>query len=552
MNTLKNLFKNLFHTFTSECPMTRNLFALIVTLFSFIFATPAFATEKWEAGAGQFKCGSASQYDAGATTIPQAVSQAVAGWDACVAEYGDNNCSVMAKGYTVGPAICDYTRNHDPIDGALGDARAEAIFRAFNEQRPAAMAHRLPNQVMVDSAYKAAYLVIKPIPGATRVSHTCNNGRDDDGDGKVDMADPGCSSPEDNDEFNADPISSDPDVRWKDLVPVILKEAATPCPVSITGWWEIDPQDRQYHFHYNVDYGDCPMECRTSDVSERPGYQMMSPKGIATAAVTQTVPVATAGATGQLKWSELRTHIEAPERAPGIEYVDSTGADDSSMWFGRAAEITDRGDLIIVSFKSVCEDLILAELEQEYRGVDVVVLGSGMAQASVKGDGSSISTHPWGTVAGEFGLEAGNGHSAYIGTIGVGGSFDDNCDMPSTWMLQTRQGAVFNRMGVVGLLVDVRVQYTFGPSWAITPDDATTTDVNEYAVSPALGTNSLAFPIDIGPRFAFGRGVHHGWIAPTFTAGPKLRWLPDTTDQNLRHPTVTGDVGGTLNVGWTW
>lgn len=38
---------------------------------------------------------------------------------------------------------------------------------------------------------------------ATPVVYACNNGSDDDGDGLVDMSDPGCSSPTDNDEFNA-------------------------------------------------------------------------------------------------------------------------------------------------------------------------------------------------------------------------------------------------------------------------------------------------------------------------------------------------------------
>src|SRR3954463_12223570 len=31
----------------------------------------------------------------------------------------------------------------------------------------------------------------------------CSNGKDDDGDGLVDLADPGCSSPIDSDEYNA-------------------------------------------------------------------------------------------------------------------------------------------------------------------------------------------------------------------------------------------------------------------------------------------------------------------------------------------------------------
>lgn len=54
-------------------------------------------------------------------------------------------------------------------------------------------------------------------------SYACSNGRDDDGDGKIDFgADPGCSSTTDNDEFNAPPPPPPPPTGTKSAVPSSL------------------------------------------------------------------------------------------------------------------------------------------------------------------------------------------------------------------------------------------------------------------------------------------------------------------------------------------
>lgn len=540
--------------------MIKNLFsALVAILVSFFFvSTPALAQDASNSVLTPvYAVGSA---EVSATSAAQEVCSR---WQACEAASLDCDIVVQASTSNNEHVVRSRSTSFEFVDEtSLTLARRTNFTQQIAWACPAASSdldikagqlwpHKQPQlgyryawasvQPAVDAAVLAdlaADMVPPPPPTA------CNDGEDNDGDGLVDMVDPGCETPDDQNEWNVD---TNPDVRWKDLVSVILAEAVTPCPVTITGWWS--ETDRA--FHYKVDHGYCPSECRTSDVSEKmSGYQMMSPKGIAVSATTHPATVSTAPAKGSLSWKELRTHIEAPERAPGIEYVDQNGTEDTTMWFGRAANVTDRGDLIIIDFKSVCDDLIVAELLQEYHGIDGVVLASGTLQGSVLGDGVSLTTHPSGSVVAEFGLEAGTGHTAFIGTVGWGGYFDDNCNMPAAWMPQVRLGAVFNRMGQVGMIVDVRGQYSFAPSYGITPDDPTTEE-NEYAPYPELGTNAFGVFVDVGPRIAFGqRGVHQGWIAPTLTAGPKLRWIePTPGDQRV---TLTGDIGASLNMGWTF
>ena len=270
--------------------------------------------------------------------------------------------------------------------------------------------------------------------------------------------------------------------------------------MTITGWWEIDPQDREYHFHHKVDYGYCPDDCRTSDVSATmPGYQMTSPKGTAMAAATHqsVLTVVQGSSSGTLTWTELRTHIEAPERAPGIEYVDQNGAEDKTMWFGRAANVTDRGNLIIIDFKSVCDDLIMAELEQEY-GIDGVVLPrtSKVIPATVS------LPHPrelWRSSA------SGGHHTAFIAPWDSA-LLDDNCNMPWHGCLRFAW-APCSTMGQVGMIVGVRGQYSFASAASRGPRD--------WKMSTPCTRIGRAFRVfvDVAHRLR-ARGVHQIWIAP--------------------------------------
>lgn len=306
----------------------------------------------------------------------------------------------------------------------------------------------------------------------------------------------------------------------------------------------------------SVSGDDCA--CSQNDVSQADGYQVYSEH----AEDLWLSRMRDADATlKSATWTEmLRFLADNPRNWNEVDVNGSAEVSSDTDGGGLGVEFHYSGSEVVVQFPDRCERKLEADLLTkaqaeakaiiaEYTGTDFVVLGAGSLTASVLGDGSSLTTHPAGTLVAEVGIETGTPKAAFLGTIGLGGYFDDNCDMPAAWLMQLRLGATFNRSETVGMLVDARVQYSFAPSYVINPDDPETEE-NEYSASSALGTNAAAFLVDIGPRFAFGRGVHNGWIAPTLTAGPKLRWFDDNAGQ--QRVTLTADFGGTVNIGFDW
>ncbi len=64
------------------------------------------------------------------------------------------------------------------------------------------------NSFCYQGIFVATFTVRQDAPQQT---HACSDGRDNDGDGMVDMSDPGCSNPQDNDEYNyVQPVCNNP------------------------------------------------------------------------------------------------------------------------------------------------------------------------------------------------------------------------------------------------------------------------------------------------------------------------------------------------------
>ncbi len=167
--------------------------------------------------------------------------------------------------------------------------------------------------------------------------------------------------------------------------------------------------------------------------------------------------------------------------------------------------------------------------------------------------GNRVQSGPFDTVAIEAGIEAGGPRGAFIGTVGVGGWFDDNCASTAAWLGTVRLGASINRSERIGGIIDIRGLVSYGPSVAteITPDDPNTVD-NEYAETqvPAWGLNTVGGLIEAGPRFSFGNGVHNGSIAVLGSAGPVQRWVYNP-DGSLG-TTVTADLGVSVMGIWAF
>lgn len=508
--------------------MSKILSAFVAMLIAFFVSTPAFAqSPQWEAMAGDFKCGSADEYVPGATTIAQAAALATTQWDDCERTYGENMCAVTAKGFTVGPKVCDYTRNHDPIDNALGDARAENLFDAFEAMRPNAMlpGNREPNKLFIDTAVKKAYLVIQPKPEATR-------------------------------------LPEDPDKRWGFMALPTFQQVNNLCPVEIRG----DARSKEY----SVYFAEC--ECTEQDVV--PGTPGMQIYGEAASRTWLTRSISDAASMSTFKWTQIRLFLEDNPRYSGEVTVDgdpvSGGANPDGG--GISVEFIEVGSTMTVKFPNRCERKLQAErLAQaeadaraeaaaqakaeadhiaEYSYLDFVVAGSTTVGASFFGTGHSIPSAATGSLVAEFGLEGSSPNLAFLGTLGIGALFDANCDQPVGMLAQVRLAAVTHRSGPVGLYVGSRIQ----GAWAVndtlvvdTPDDPDT-EGNEWQGhnERQLGPDAFQGWAEIGPRAAFSPdGVQAGWMLFTLSAGPGLR--------NVNNDLVlSGQVGVQLVVGSTF
>lgn len=326
----------------------------------------------------------------------------------------------------------------------------------------------------------------------------CNDGIDNDADELIDLDDPGCYDSTDNTEWNPE---TDPDKLWKGMILPVLAAAANPCASVVVGWWDrIDLK-----FHYRVEGGVC--ECSTGDVDpKRPGFQVRSPNGLAKKAATDFNVTVEARAEGAVTWIQVRRMIEAPQRASTVEYVDDAGVLDASVSFGRAAQITDRGDMLIVSFPDLCEESLRLARQAEYGTITWFASGLlyfGFVNAP---DGSPFRLASGAdlTGLGQFGALFGNHRAALILALGAGVSRDPNCLLPATFDWSGAVGLRAFRSSPVGLAVDLRYVGSLGP---YNGNLATGKHRGQFGIGPAIHPKGESRSITITPSFQVGTDV---------------------------------------------
>lgn len=516
--------------------MTRtSLLSLILTvLFSLVaLSSTALAQnhvpQTWsDYRSEQYKLGSIEVTTAGAA-MTYDTTEICSDWSACEDEHGD--CD-MVFGGSRDPNRYDHRGYDNALQGGLAGGRASELQDAVNSACPAAFDDFRVGALISSKVdgYRYSWVKIQPQgPNLATLVHACNDGEDNDGDGKVDMTDPGCESPQDDDEWN---------ISKRELYEVsiaagrMLRDVSNrKCPWEITAAY-----DRKIGVTVSIKKTDPTCTCDPEGAFEtEEAYEEALKAELENVPMTPKDP-----AGGVVAIDVLYNHYDSVRSV----FTDDVGAEWNEGLFYTY------GFVKITKTKNECIALARDEFLASYKGTDLVVGGHGYLGTSVLGDGTSLTSAPSGTLAMELGLESGSDKVAFLGTLGIGGSFDQNCDAPAAWMAQARVGAVTNRAGRVGLMVDERLQYSWGVSYAVTPDDPDT-EKNEYEANPALGTNSVAFMTDVGPRFALQQGFHGAWIAPTLAAGPKLRWVAgDSTNERL--VTLTADVGFSVMVGGTF
>lgn len=506
----------------SELPMIKRIpfyFAAFVA-FLLSFATPAHADPAvgpaFEWRSERYQVGSAT-LDTSGNRMAIDTAKICAGFADMEQLYGKGNVVIHFGGSS---DTLRYDQLHDAHNGGLAVSRQSFIKNQFQSACPVADLDREDSWADENrpEGWRYSWVRIEPKDGVGR---------------KPVMPD----------------LPADPNLRWDFLRDPAMQQVNNLCPVRITA--------DAYARTYTISYDRC--SCTDYDVVPKSaGFQVYSESAFYDAAKDSVTEQETIK---DLTWTQVRMVLEDNPRYAGE--VDRDGnsitATPNPDGGGLSVEFSESESSMTVQFPNRCEaktEVDVAAAEQEVRKnflksyrVNGVVMASPGLEASVLGDGSSLTTHPYGTFPAEIGVEVGGlSPVAFLGTLGVGGAYDDNCNMPAAWLVQGRVGLTINRQGLIGGLIDARVQYSFAPSYSITPDDPDTAE-NEYAASSALGTDAVAFLVDVGPRIAFSEyGVHSGWIAPTFTAGPKLRWFDDKSGQ--QRVTLTGDFGATLNVGW--
>ncbi len=511
------------------------LISALVALVFVLFSNVAFAQDGSSILTPLYGVGVAE------VSASSAASEICSRWQACESSSIDCDITVEAATSHNEHVVRSRGTSFEYVDeAALGYARQANLVQQIQTACPASASdldikigatwpHKKPSL-----SYRYAWATVRPAVDAAVLADAmadfapptaCNDGEDNDDDTLIDLKDPGCENSQDDSEFNYNSkmlIHVGAALNWK------LRDVADrKCP-----WQIVAMYDPKSSYVYASIVSTDP-SCTCDEVKP------FETEKAFTAAVLEAVKPENVPLTYPADIDAARTQY----RATVSIFTDEIGA----SW--------DEGNFMTYGRVTVTQEHNFCDIEMEqkrladYTGTDLVVIGAGSLSASVLGDGSSLSTHPAGTLVAEFGIETGTPKAAFLGTIGLGGYFDDNCAMPAAWLMQFRLGGTFNRSEPVGMLVDARVQYSFGPSYVIYPDDPET-ETNEYSASSALGTNAAAFLVDIGPRFAFGRGVKNGWIAPTLTAGPKLRWFePTSGDQRV---TLTADFGATVNIGFDW